>query len=94
MRNFVLELKGYIDHQDWEHCKKAAEKALKAQTYGEEPCDKQIFLYCGKANQKLGYLLIAEQMLLKCLDCEESVAEAEHLLAQNYRDQGSIDQAI
>lgn len=72
MRNFVLELKGYIDKEDWLKCKTVCEKQLKLKTYGEEPCDKQLFLHCGKANQKLGYLLIAEQMLEKCLDCEEN----------------------
>jgi len=40
MRNFVLEMKGFIDAEDWICCKKACEKALKQKIYGEEPCDK------------------------------------------------------
>ena len=67
----MQDLKSMLTKKDYEKCKIESERALKKNTYGERPQDARIFLYCGMANQKLGYLLIAEQMLQKCMPFPE-----------------------
>ena len=77
LRTFIQGLKAMIDKKEWEKCKTASERALTAKTYGEIPQDARIYLHCGEANLKLGYLLIAEQMLQKCMPFPEIQGDAQ-----------------
>ena len=86
MKNFVTDLKKLIDKKDWETCKEISEKALNKHTYGKEPSDTKIFLYCGQANFNLGYLLIAQNMLEKCLVCPDNQIEAKRHLAKTFKE--------
>jgi Tfp pilus assembly protein PilF len=50
-------------------------------------------LYCAIANLNLGYLIIAEQLLKKCLVEPEIASEAQKQMAMVYKEQGKVDQA-
>jgi tetratricopeptide (TPR) repeat protein len=76
MRAFVEMCQKLLDKQNYDQCKKETEKAIKLKLYGEIPQDASLFLHCGIANLKLGYLLIAEQMLNNCLAFPEIKSEA------------------
>lgn len=52
------------------------ESAIRQKQYGEIPQDPRLFLYCAIANLNLGYLIIAEQLLKRCLVEPEIDAEA------------------
>jgi len=67
MRAFIQMCQKMIDNEQFEKCKKETEKALKTKAYGEIPQDARLYMLCGLANMKCGYLIIAEQMLTKCL---------------------------
>jgi Tfp pilus assembly protein PilF len=61
---------------------------LKTKAYGEIPQDAKLYLLCGMANMKCGYLIIAEQMLSKCLVFPEIKSQAQAVLAKVYKEQG------
>lgn len=94
MRAFIAMCQKLIDGGKFEQCKKETERALKAKAYGEIPQDARLFVFCGIANLKTGYLIIAEQMLQKALAFPEVKAEAQAALAKVYKEQGQFTQAV
>lgn len=82
---------------EYEKCKKKTEEALKDYDGDKEPVNGQIYIMCAKANFKLGYLIFAETLLMKCFkykDQPDVIFDAHWLLGQIYRNQGQVDQAI
>jgi hypothetical protein len=67
------------------------ESAIRQKQYGEIPQDPRLFLYCAIANLNLGYLIIAEQLLKRCLVEPEIDAEAQKQMAKVYKEQGKVD---
>lgn len=78
--------------EKYDEVKQLTETAIKRQTYGEVPQDPRVFLYCGVSNLKLGYYILAEQMLKKAILFPEIQNEAKEKLALLYQSQGLLDQ--
>ena len=61
--------------------------------------DGNLFYICAKANQKLGFLIIAEQVAMKCLGYHEQpdliiLARQCQLIGDIYKSQGLLEQAF
>jgi tetratricopeptide (TPR) repeat protein len=69
--------------------KEVLEKAI----YEKGVVHADVFYLCGEANRRLGHLLIAEQMLLKCLAFEFHSPYTYASLGFLYRDLGNTQRA-
>lgn len=93
LKHFLQAAKKRLDSGHFTECKQATEQAIKNKLYGEIPQDARLFLYCGIANLKLGYLIIAEQMFEKCLVHPELISDAKRWMALLYKEQGHFQRA-
>ena len=60
LKDFLKNCKKLLDQDKFENVKVQMESAIRNKTFGEIPQDAHLYLYCGIANLKLGYLIIAE----------------------------------
>ena len=67
LKQFILNITKLMKSNRYEEVKSLTEKAIKDKTYGEIAQDPKIYLYCGTANLKLGYLIIAQEMFKRCI---------------------------
>ena len=74
LKAFIAMCQKLIDQKKFQQCKEITEKAIKNKLYGEIPQDAKLYMHCGIANMNVGYLIIAEQMISKCLHFPEYVA--------------------
>lgn len=93
LRDFIKASKKLLDLKSFVKCKTMVETALKNRTYGEIPQDARIYLYCGIANLNLKYMIIAEQMFLRCMVEPDIVSEAQRHLALVYGEQGHLEKS-
>ena len=77
LKGFITACDKMMKDKKYKEIKGQTEEALKNKVYGEIPQDARLFLFCGIANLKLGYLILAEQMLGNCLVFPEIEAQAQ-----------------
>ena len=86
LKDFLKVCKKMLDQEKYQECKTVMESAIRNKQYGEIPQDPRLFLYCAMANSNLGYLIIAEQLLKRCLVEPEIDAEAQKEMAKVYKE--------
>ena len=77
LKTFLTSARKMLDSKKYQDVKDATELAIRKNLYGEIPQDARLYMYCGIANLKLGYLIIAEQMFEKCLVHPEISTDAK-----------------
>jgi tetratricopeptide (TPR) repeat protein len=85
----VINAKSLFNQKKYPEVKTLLERAV----YEKGVVHADVFYLCGEANRRLGHLLIAEQMLLKCLTFEFHSPFTYSSLGFLYRDLGNASRA-
>ena len=85
----IIHAKTLFNERNYTQVKETLEKAI----YDKGVVHADVFYLCGEANRRLGHLLIAEKMLLKCLTFEFHSPFTYASLGFLYRDLGNTQRA-